>query len=334
MRFSLTPDLITIVLVAVFFISVIGLLIIGIRLSQVGTNTRIQGRINRYIEPINTFQPKAKPFKDRSISIKEDTGKIRSWLNDTLTFLSSEKLQIKISSAYWAISDTEFILIRILVVLFGLVIGWIIVSNVLGGLFLAAVMVLLPPIILDRSIANRQQKFHTQLLDVLILIRGAIQAGYSLLQSLDLAVKELVPPASEEFGRVLREVKFGFSMEQALLNLSERMESDDLQIVVTAIIINMQVGGNLSTILDSIIDTIRDRMHLYGEVKSLTSYARYVGNFLSLMPFITALIIFFITPGYFDNVVDKPITQIVGIFALTSVIIGNIWIRRISKVKV
>jgi tight adherence protein B len=149
-----------------------------------------------------------------------------------------------------------------------------------------------------------------------------------------LAVKELVPPASEEFGRVLREVKFGFSMEQALLNLSERMESDDLQIVVTAIIINMQVGGNLSTILDSIIDTIRDRMHLYGEVKSLTSYARYVGNFLSLMPFITALIIFFITPGYFDNVVDKPITQIVGIFALTSVIIGNIWIRRISKVKV
>jgi tight adherence protein B len=313
---------------------VIGLLIIGIRLSQVGTHTRIQSRISRYIEPSNTFQPQVEAFKDRSISIKEDTGKIRSWLNETLTFLSSEKLQIKISSAYWAISDTEFILIRILVVLFGLLIGWIIVSNILGGLFLAAVMVLLPPIILDRSIANRQQRFHTQLLDVLILVRGAIQAGYSLLQSLDLAVKELVPPASEEFGRVLREVKFGFPMEQALLNLSERMESDDLQIVVTAIIINMQVGGNLSTILDSIIDTIRDRMHLYGEVKSLTSYARYVGNFLSLMPFITALIIFFITPGYFDNVVDKPITQIVGIFALCSVIIGNIWIRRISKVKV
>lgn len=330
----MTPDFTTIILLAVISISLIGTIIVIFRLTQVGPSNRIQGRINRYIEPNNDFQTQGKPLKDRSISITTESGKIRSWLNDTLAFLSSEKLQVKISSAYWAISDTEFILIRIVVVLFGLIIGWIIVSNLLGGLFLAAIMWLLPPIILDRSIANRQQKFHAQLLDVLILIRGAIQAGYSLLQSLDLAVKELIPPASEEFGRVLREVKFGFPMEQALLNLSERMESDDLQIVVTAIIINMQVGGNLSTILDSIIDTIRDRMHLYGEVKSLTSYARYVGNFLSLMPFITASIIFFVTPGYFDNVVDKPITQIVGVLALTSVVIGNIWIRRISKVRV
>lgn len=327
-------DFITLLLLVVFFISLFGLIIVIIRLSQIGPSTRIQGRINRYIEPDKSLQPPVKPLKDRSISITTDTDKFRSWLNDTLAFLSSEKLQIKISSAYWAISDTEFILIRIVAVVFGLFLGWLLVSNILGGLFLAAIMLLLPPIILDRSIAIRQQKFHTQLLDVLILIRGAIQAGYSFLQALDLAVKELVEPASEEFGRVLREVRFGFPMEQALLNLSERMASDDLQIVVTAIIINMQVGGNLSVILDSIIDTIRDRMHLYGEVKSLTSYARYVGNFLSLMPFITALIIFLVTPDYFDNVLDKPITQIIGIFALTSVIIGNIWIRRISKVKV
>ncbi len=327
-------DFTTLILLVVFFISLFGLVIVIIRLSQVGSSTRIQGRISRYIEPTNTLQSPEKPFKDRSISITTDTDKFRSWLNDTLGFLSSEKLQIKISSAYWAISDTEFILIRIVAVVLGLFLGWILVSNILGGLFLTAIMLLLPPIILDRSIAIRQQKFHTQLLDVLILIRGAIQAGYSFLQALDLAIKELVAPASEEFGRVLREVKFGFSMEQALLNLSERMSSDDLQIVVTAININMQVGGNLSTILDSIIDTIRDRMHLYGEVKSLTSYARYVGNFLSIMPFVTALIIFLVTPDYFDNVLDKPITQIIGIFALVSVIIGNIWIRRISKVKV
>ncbi|MBA4383674.1 MAG: hypothetical protein C0410_02970 [Anaerolinea sp.] len=330
----MTPDLTTLILLAVFLISLIGLVIIVIRLSRAGPSNRIQGRINRYIEPINNLQPEEKNLKGRSISFTTDTGKFRAWLNDTLTFLSSEKLQIKISSAYWAISDTEYILIRILVVVFGLMLGWILVSNILGGLFLAAVMVLLPPIILDRSIALRQQRFHNQLLDVLILIRGAIQAGYSFLQSLDLALRELVPPASEEFGRVLREVRFGFTMEQALLNLSERMESDDLQIVVTAIIVNMQVGGNLSTILDSIIDTIRDRMHLYGEVKSLTSYARYVGNFLSIMPFVTALIIFLITPGYFDTVLDKPITQIIGLFALTSVVIGNIWIRKISKVRV
>ena len=146
-------------------------------------------------------------------------------------------------------------------------------------------------------------------MDVLLLITGAVQAGYSLMQALDLAVKEIPAPASEEFGRVLSEIRFGISLEGTLFNLAERMASDDMQIVVTAIIINSQVGGNLSTVLDSTISTIRDRMHLFGEIRSLTSYARYVGNFLTLMPFIMGFIIFLMAPDFFATVKTSIITQ-------------------------
>ena len=83
---------------------------------------------------------------------------------------------------------------------------------------------MVPRILLDRAIAQRQKKFHTQLLDVLVLIKGAVQAGYSLLQALDLAVKEIPAPASEEFGRVLREMRLGISLEGTLFNLQKNGE--------------------------------------------------------------------------------------------------------------
>jgi tight adherence protein B len=154
------------------------------------------------------------------------------------------------------------------------------------------------------------------------------------MQALDLAVKEVPSPSSEEFGRVLREMRFGISLEGTLFNLAERMASDDLQIVVTAIIINTQVGGSLSTVLDSTIATIRDRMHLTGEIRSLTSYARYVGNFLSVMPFIMGVIIFIMAPDFFDAVKTSLLAKAILTMALFGIIIGNVWIRRIIKIRV
>jgi len=161
-----------------------------------------------------------------------------------------------------------------------------------------------------------------------------VQAGYSLMQALDMMAEQVSEPSATEYGRVLREVRFGIPLEQALLNLSERMENDDLQIVVTAIIINTQVGGNLSTVLEATISTIRDRLHLFGEIRSLTAYSRYVGNFLSLVPFIAGIAVFLINPDYFEAVKTEFITQVAFVFALIGVIIGNILIRRMARIRV
>ncbi len=330
----MNQELVTIILLAVFLVCAIGVVSIGIWLYRRGPASKIQGRITRFVESTQTDSEVPVTIHERMLVSNEDFGKFRSWINEALKGLSSEKLQMKISSAYWSISDTEFILIRITITILGFVLGWVIPQNILGGIFLAAIAFWVPPLMLERAITRRQTLFHDQLLDVLILIKGAVQAGYSLMQALDMTAKEIKPPSSEEFGRVLREVRFGIPLEQALLSLAERMESDDLHIVVTAIIINTQVGGNLSTVLEATISTIRDRMHLFGEVRSLTSYARYVGNFLTLMPFLTGLAIFFLSPGYFDTVKTSLFTQIVIVVAIIGVILGNIWIRNVVKIKV
>jgi tight adherence protein B len=329
----LSQDLITFILLAVVLLCAIGVILVGVWAIRNAPSSKKQERISGFVPPLLEESQLIPARKSKRLS-NQVIGKFRDWINKSLSSLSSVKLQLKLSSAYWPITDTEFILIRIIATVLAFVLGWLLPGNILGGVFMAAIAIMLPPIILDRAIAKRQQKFHNQLLDVLVLIKGAVQSGYSLMQALDLAVKELPAPAAEEFGRVIREVRFGLTLEAALTNLGGRMASDDLQIVVTAIIINSQVGGDLSTVLDSTITTIRDRMHLFGEIRSLSSYARYVGNFLTLMPFIAGVAIFFMSPDYFDTVKTSLITQIILLMALISVIVGNIWIKRIVKIKV
>jgi tight adherence protein B len=330
---SLNQDLITVILLAVFLFCVIGVILIGNWVYKNGPLSKKQERISRFVaSSLNDSQ--VTPTRGSLPPSKRDIGKFRDWINESLSSLSSDKLQIKLSSVYWEITDTEFILIRIVATALTFLLGWLILGNILVGIFLAVIAVIVPRILLDRAIAQRQQKFHTQLLDVLLLIKGAVQAGYSLMQALDLAVKEIPEPASEEFGRVLREIRIGISLEGTLFNLAQRMENDDLQIVITAIIINSQIGGSLSTVLEASITTIRDRMHLMGEIRALTSYARYVGYFLTLMPFIAGALIFSMTPDYFDTVKTSMITQIIFLSALMGIIIGNIWIKRIIQIKV
>lgn len=326
-------NLLTLILLAVFLLSAVGVVLIGLWIYRRGPASKKQERLKSFVAPVVEEQPETRP-RELLILSNRDVGKVRDWINRTLGVLSSEKLQVKLSSAYWPITDTEYTLLRVFGTAAAFYLGWQVPGNILGGIFLGVVALMLPPIMLDRAIATRQKKFHNQLLDVLVLVQGAVQAGYSLMQALDLAVSEVPPPASEEFGRVLREIRLGISLEGALFNLAERMENDDLQIVVTAIIINAQVGGNLSTVLESTINTIRDRLQLMGEIRSLTAYARFVGNLLTLLPFLAGIALFILNPAFFDPVTTSLLTQILFLIALLGVIIGNIWIRQIVKIKV
>ena len=327
-------DTITIILIIVCLSSFLGLVLIVVWLSRNKAKSQKESRISSFVTP-SFNDVKTTSARDNAHNLQQQRiGKFRNWINNSLNRISSEKLQMKLSSAYWEITDTEYILIRAMIPLFSFFLAWLIFGNALAGIFLAVIAIMVPPILLDKAIAQRQKKFQNQLLDVLILIKGAVQAGYSLMQALDLAVNEIPAPASEEFGRVLHENRLGITMETALMNLSERMENDDLHIVVTAIIINSQVGGNLSTVLESAIATIRDRMHLFGEVKALTSYSRYIGTFLTLMPFIAGMAIFIFSPDYFDTVKTSGLTQGIFAVALVGVVLGNIWVRKIVNIKV
>lgn len=330
----MNAEMTNIILLVVILLCGLGLFFMVIALIRLRSASSVQGRLTDYVQSVPGSTGGEAAGASRVVVSKEDLGRFRGWINKYLGVFSSEKLQVKISSAYWEISDTEFILVRIIVTVLGFLLGWLIPGNILGGIFLGGIALLIPPILLDQAITRRQRKFHEQLLDALVMVKGAVQAGYSLMQALDMMVEQVNEPSASEYGRVLREVRFGIPLEQALLNLSERMENDDLQIVVTAIIINSQVGGNLSTVLEATISTIRDRLHLFGEIRSLTAYARFVGNFLSLVPFITGVVVFLITPDYFEPVKTELFTQAAFVVALIGVIIGNILIRRLVRIRV
>jgi len=216
-------DLTTIILLAVFFVCAIGMFLIGIWFFKKGPLSKQQKRMVRFVaSPPEESQETAD--RDSAPPAKVEIGKFRDWINVSLGSFSSDKLQLKLSRVYWEITDIEFILVRIIPTVLAFLLGWLIPGNILGGIFLAVITVMLPGILLDRAIASRQKKFHTQLLDVLVLVSGAVQAGYSLMQALDLAVKEIPAPASEEFGRVLREIRLGITLEGTLFNLAQRME--------------------------------------------------------------------------------------------------------------
>jgi tight adherence protein B len=330
----LTQSTFTAVFIVLVVIAVGGLAIVGILLYRLSSQSRMKSRLTNFVRGSELDQTFTQTDTQESLTRTMKFEGLRGRYNQALAIFSTDDLRLKIASAYWPISDIEFISLRILVAIFGLIVGWIIPQNIIGGLGLGILLYLVPGFVLDRAIIKRRRMFQEQLLDFLILIKGAIIAGYSLSQALDMAVKEIPPPTCEEFAQVLREVKFGYSLEQALQNLTNRMQSDDLQIVVTAIMLNAQMGGNLSTVLEATIDTIRERIHLLGEIRSLTSYSRFVGGLVTLLPFITGLIVFLINPDFFDTVKTSIVSQMILLLAFIGVILGNFLIRRIMNVRV
>ena len=188
---------------------------------------------------------------------------------------------------------------------------------------------------------RRLKAFADQLPDTITLLANSLRAGSSFLQGIELVTREARPPISEEFERVVREMALGVAMQPALNNLARRVASEDLELMVTAINIQSQVGGNLATVLDSIAFTIRERIRIQGEIQTLTAMQRYSGYVITLLPIGLAAILFLISPAYISPMLARP-PELLGLPAgivffavgLISMGIGYMLIRRIVDIKV
>jgi tight adherence protein B len=331
----LSKDIVVVILFSVFILCMLGCVLVLIRLYVLNTQSRLRSRVNSLVDvTINTDEQLSQGSAPKSYFLSRGFEGIRGKINRALSFFSTEELRLRITSANWPISDIEFIISRIVISLVGLLLGWIISQSIIGGLGLAILLYLIPGIYLDQAIAKRRRQFQDQLIDFLVLIRGAVLVGSSLQQALSVGIKEIPAPISEEFGQVLREIKFGLSLPDALHNMEARMQSPDLKIVVTGIIINAQMGGNLSTILDSATTTIRDRMQLFGEVRSLTAYSRYVGLLMTLTPFFMGVLIYLSNPRFYDPVKTSPLVQLTFILAFLGILVGNFFLRRLMRIRI
>jgi tight adherence protein B len=200
---------------------------------------------------------------------------------------------------------------------------------------------LLPRFWLNRRKNGRLNAFNKQLPDTITLIANALRAGSSFLQAIELVVRESRPPVSTEFARVIREVNLGLPFEQALENMVRRVKSDDLELMATAISIQHTVGGNLAEILDSIAYTIRERVRIKGEIRTLTAQQRLSGYVVGFLPIGLAGFIFIAAPKFFDPMFDNPpgiaglpAGVIIMAFGGFMMFIGFMIIRRIVDIEV
>jgi len=175
--------------------------------------------------------------------------------------------------------------------------------------FLAAIGFLVgsrvPRIMINRAAKKRVLTFSEQLGDMLNLWVNALRSGYSVLQGMETIATEMPNPIAKEFERVVQEVRLGLSVEQALDNMYQRVPSEDLDLVITAVNIQREVGGNLAEVLDSISFTIRERVRIKGEVRVLTSQGRASGWIITLLPAAMALILYGINPDYIGQLFFK-----------------------------
>jgi len=298
-------------------------LVIALRGS--GLTNSVIGRLQTYAYVPDEMQPLRSGIRsDRFLQL-------RLRFNRVLSIFVSRQLNEQLISANWPITTSEFALFRLLGSGLLFFLGWFFFGNIFPGIGLFILAYLSPGLFLRRSIQQRRSRFERQLVDVLVLMTGAVRAGYSLLQALSVVEEEIRAPASEEIGRVTREVELGRSLADALNAMARRMENDDLQLVVTSININQQVGGNMATMLEAVTATIRERQRLFGEIRAQTSQQRFTGVFLTLLPVIVGAVLLVINPQYMSTLFD---VACIPIGALVGVVIGNIFVSRMVDVKV
>lgn len=164
-----------------------------------------------------------------------------------------------------------------------------------------------PRIFVKRTKLKRVQKFNSQIGDSLVVMSNSLRAGFSFLQAMEMVAREMPAPISDEFTRALREMNLGTPTEEALHNLNKRIESEDLDLVITAVLIQRQVGGNLAEILDGISHTIRERIRIKGEIKTLTAQGRISGIIVGALPVVIGLVLAVINPAYIGNLFTDPV---------------------------
>lgn len=185
-----------------------------------------------------------------------------------------------------------------------------------------------PRLIIEKRKKDRIRVFDNQLNEGIMVISNSLKAGYSFLQALAVASEETQDPFSKEFKKLLKEMNLGISEEEALRNLLTRMASEDLRLIMNAILIQKDIGGNLSEILDNIGDTIRERQKIKGELKTLTAQGKLSGLIVVLIPIFLALIIYILNKEYIMLLFTNPFGIIMICFSVINQLIGIFLIKK------
>jgi tight adherence protein B len=243
-------------------------------------------------------------------------------------------LQLALLRAGLKLRPAEYWLATVLAVAVLGGIGCLTPNRLVGVPVLVLVGLATPPVLLRRLQAARLQKFESQMPDTLTLMASSLRSGYSFLQALQVVGQEMPDPIREEFRRVVAESTLGMSAEQSLCRLVERMPSYDLELVVTAVNIQLQVGGNLSQILETVAATIRERVRNQREIAALTAEGKLSGIVCAALPLIMGCLLTILNPAYMKPLFTRPFGLVMIAAALVLQGIGIVWLRMLIRIDV
>lgn len=268
----------------------------------------------------------------------EKRNKLSGWFNKFNKDIEKSKyylnVQSKLLQAYIKMKPLEFVKISLAAGLITGILLYLISGNLLFLFIGFFVGYKVPEEILEIVRKKRVRRLNSQLPQALGLLANGLRAGYSFPQAMAVITKEMEAPIADEFGKILRENAYGKPMEEALVNFSKRTDDEDLDMFITTLLIQMNVGGDLAEILDTISETIRERVKLRGEIRTLTAQNRMSAWVVGLMPFALALLTYKTSPDQAFAFITNPIGMIMAIAAAVLMVIGVFALIKIVNIKV
>ena len=244
------------------------------------------------------------------------------------------KLNVTLRRAGIPLLGTEFVVAVVLTSAFGALAVFAITLKPQAAAITAVAIILAEAFLLRHLVNKRRDLFVNQLSDCLTTVANSLRAGFSFVQAMDLVSKEMEPPISEEFQHVMRDISYGMQMDTALEDMDKRVNSTDFHLVVTAVLIQREIGGNLAQVLDNISYTIQDRIRMRREIMTLTAQGRMSSWAVSLLPIFIAGGMLLVSPTHFDEMLKSQLGMIILGVAVVMEIVGFIVIRKIVAIKV
>lgn len=248
-------------------------------------------------------------------------------------FKQSDENKWLMAKANMQMTYEEFMMVRLAILLVTPFLTFLIRQDIVVSVVFTILALIGPKIYLNNRIKAHVKAFDRDLNDGVILIANALKAGYSFLQALAVAAQESQDPLAYQFKTLLKELSLGMALEDGLNNLMKRMPSEDLSLVVNAILIQKDVGGNLSEILSNISETIMDRQKIQNELKTLTAQGKLSGTIVLVLPFALGGFIYLFNPEYMSVLFTTNIGRIMLGLAFLGQFIGWLFIRKIIKIE-
>ncbi|WP_084786742.1 type II secretion system F family protein [Bacillus tuaregi] len=318
----------------IFIIFILSTILFAFILTKyVNKKQKVRRRIQQLTKvEINTVEADSKAEGPMTSPIK----KILSILSKSIKTTETKRIKIEseLEGAGIPLKVEEFITIRLVMFTIAFFFSFFFGFHLLVALLCAVLGWNLPSFYIRRKKQSRLNAFTAQLPDALETMASAIKSGFSFMQAMQLVSKEMDPPIGIEFARTNKEINLGISMETAFGNLLKRMPNKDLEIVVTAVLIQRSTGGNLVQMLETIHATISERVRMKDELKALTSQGRMSATVISLLPVALGGILYLMDRSYFNPMLSHPIGVVLISAGIISGVIGWLLINKIVKVEV